>query len=189
MEQGFNGLIPSIKNGQQLVYNPSDFDLDSLRELFTGTKQKREYQISGNPYMLALLNGNEELIEYYARRDRVQKITNFRNLINKYGNENARVIAILNKSRRAYYQDTWHFYSFGEWRYKDICDGELDTISLTVKLENNRFTISLLADDMDGYGGYKYRKVLSSNVSFKSVLNQIKYFTTKLKNGYYAGSK
>lgn len=180
------GIYKSIEEANILTYKPAALTFEKIKEVLNNIpKSPRQTIIYTSPYGDAIMRGDKKLIAYYERKMRIDKIIYLRLLINRLGIKKARVIAWLNDTKRYGYEDHWTIFGYSNWKYKNIGDGEMDTIILQIKLKDDKFSITLLADDSDGYGGYKYRKVLSENISFNSVINQIKYFTKRLKNGAY----
>lgn len=190
MENQFDGIVPSIlKGGNTYVYKPMDFNLHDLSELLKNDNKPIEYVMPVSSYMLAVMRNDKEQIAYHEKRMRVDRFRELKSLINKWGIFKAKVIAWLNKKGRnstLNHSDYWRITDYGKWQYLGIGKGEMESVSLTVILKEDKFSITLHANDCDGYCADIYTKILAENVSFKSVINHINYISKKLEKNAYA---
>jgi len=185
-----NGLLSSINKNAIAEYRVSSFDIKDLYNLFDKRhEESREYVMHVSPYMNAVFKNDKDQIAFFEKAFRINTFKYLRSLIMAYGTKKAKVFAWLNKKKRSenINENSWTITEekYNTWKYFDIHKGEMDTIFLAVKLSGSKFSIKIFADDSDGYGGYKYEKTLSENISFNSIINQIKYFSKKLENGAY----
>lgn len=188
MEKEFEGLLPMIKKGNEFVYNPSNFSLFDLTELLKKEPIRRDYVMPVSSYMLAVFRNDKEQIAYHEKRMRVDKFRELKRLIEKWGVYKAKVIAWLNKkdSNASFsHPNTWLISDYNKWEYLGIGKGEMESVSLTVILKEDKFSITLHVNDCDGYCADLHTKTLAKNVSFNSIINHINYISKKLENNVY----
>lgn len=181
------GIWNNLHNGNTGVLN-NELTLsmieDTIKEIFS--KKQTPYRLHTGGYGMALLNNDKKEIAYYKAKMKSDNIERIKILVTTFGIKKARVLEWLNKKniRSSYniHENIWHFTN-NKWIYKNVSDGELDTIIMSVVLLNDKFSIQLRADTSDGYNGYEHNIVLSKDISFNSIINQVRYISKKLQSG------
>ena len=175
-------------NGQPhtVNYNPQSFTLDMFKSLIStlSNTPRREYAILASPLMMAYMSNDKDKIAHYERLERIYKIGRFRRLISKFGYKRAKTMAVLNEKHTSISNNKlWRIREWG-MTYRGFGNGELESVSLYVELDElGLFSIRLIGDT--DYGPTEYNVILNKAVSYKSVLNQVSYFSKKLKQGIY----
>lgn len=167
-------------------YNPQSFNLGMFKSLIStiSNMPRKEYTILASPLMMAYMSNDKEKIAHYERLERVYKIGRLRWLISKFGYKRAKTMAVLNEKHTSISDDRlWRIREWG-MTYRGFGKGELENVSLYVEMnELGLFSIRLRGDT--DYGPTEYNVILNKGISYKSVLNQVSYFSKKLKQGIY----
>lgn len=182
----FQKMMDNLK-GSIVDYDPSKgfslSEIDKLMQSFSKPKAPKELTVFTSSIGADLMSGDPVRVADARRRQRINKIAEFRRFIELYGAPIAKTLATLDKKIGRPQNSSWRKYLY-DVTYKTINgseDGSFVKLVVDFNPEQKTFCIRMQAGHDYFVTEVVHDDVLSQNISHKSIFNQLNYFINKFK--------